>query len=470
MGGLLRPVLTLLGGTATAQVLVFVARPILTRLFPPEAFGVLTVFVTLAAVAVTVAAGQYDSAALLPERDDEAASLLVLGLFGGVVTALLTGLAVVFRNDLAALARDEAVSPALLALPPAVLFLAWGQSFELWHTRRHRFRLIASARLAQGLTIVGGQMAAGLAALGATGLVGPSLAGFGVAALALGLVVLLRDGPALRAVRWDLTRRMAARFSRFPYFSAPAAFLNVLGTRLPVFLLAAFFSTGVVGQFGVAWGTMVLPLVLVTGAVGQVYHVRAAEAHRTGALAPLTRQVLRGMLVVAAYPTLAVLAAGPTLFAFVFGEGWGTSGEYARAMAGWTLFTSVASPLTRIFDVTERQRVDLVSSLGMFATMAVVLLAAGQTGSALGAVIAAGAAGALLRIGHLGWMLHLAGVPLPSAAADTARVLGLALPFALAVFLADALGGTGSVVTGVAVLAGLAYLAVAHRVYGMGAP
>ncbi|MEO1077555.1 MAG: lipopolysaccharide biosynthesis protein, partial [Bacteroidota bacterium] len=56
---LLAPILTLVGGTAAAQALVFAARPVLTRLYTPDDFGVLTVFTTLVSLGATVASGGY---------------------------------------------------------------------------------------------------------------------------------------------------------------------------------------------------------------------------------------------------------------------------------------------------------------------------------------------------------------------------------------------------------------------------
>src|SRR5690606_32485593 len=76
----LQPVLTLVGGAAAAQALVFATRPVLTRLFTPDDFGVLTVFVTLVAVLGTVASGRYEDALMLPEDDGEAAHVLSLAL------------------------------------------------------------------------------------------------------------------------------------------------------------------------------------------------------------------------------------------------------------------------------------------------------------------------------------------------------------------------------------------------------
>ena len=458
----LRPVLTLVSGAAAAQAIIFAARPVLTRLYTPDEFGVLTVFVTLVAIFATVGSGRYEDALMLPDEDREAANVLALALLVVAGIALLVSLSLVWLPTWESLLGGEALRPALLLLPPALLLMGWHTILETWHTRGDRFRAVAVARSAQSLVAVGLQLAAGLFAVGALGLVGGATAGFAIAALWLSVVWVQRDGLRLWShVRFGMLPRVMKRYARFPLYSAPAALLNVLASRAPVLLLAAFFATDTVGQFGVAFGTLVLPLGLIAGAIGQVFFVRAAEAHRTGDLGGLTLAFYRRLLVVTVYPALVVLVAGPRLFTFVFGSAWEVAGQYAQALAVWVFLVSVAVPLTRVFDVTERQRADLGFSVLLFAVQTGAFIIASVNGDALYAVLVLGVVGAALRLLHIGWMLHLAGASLVRAASDLLWVVATTLPFLAIVVLAQMVSESGAVVLGIAVLSGLGYLAFA---------
>ena len=63
----------------------------------------------------------------------------------------------------------------------------------------------------------------------------------------------------------------------------------------------------------------------------------------------------------AAFPVSAVALLGPDLFGAVFGEPWRPAGDVVRVLAPWLWLASVAPPLTRAFDVTERQTAELAS-------------------------------------------------------------------------------------------------------------
>ena len=258
-------------------------------------------------------------------------------------------------------------------------------------------------------------------------------------------------------------RRLAARYQRFPRFTAPAALLNTLGSRAPVLLLAALFGSGAVGQFGVAFGALALPLGVLTGAVGQVYGRDGAEAVRAGRLGPLALRVTRGLLAVVLYPALAVAVTGPVLFAFVFGDAWAEAGRYAQAVAAWAALAAVAVPLTRTFDLAERQRADLAFSVAMGLALVAVLVLAAQRLDALGTVWAAGTAGAVLRALHVGWMLRVAGAPLLPAARYAVWAALVAAGCALLPAAAVLLDWGGAAVLAALVVGGLAYAALVVR-------
>lgn len=79
-GGFARNVATLAGGAAVAQFLPVLFTPLLTRLYSPADFGVLTQFVAWLSNLVVIATWRYDMAVVLPEEEADAMRLMVLAL------------------------------------------------------------------------------------------------------------------------------------------------------------------------------------------------------------------------------------------------------------------------------------------------------------------------------------------------------------------------------------------------------
>ncbi|CAN5467245.1 oligosaccharide flippase family protein [soil metagenome] len=415
------PVITLVAGTAFAQAIVLVARPILTRVYSPEEFGVLTVFVTLIAIAGTITSGKYDDALMLPEGRRRA---FRLGAIAGILTIVGAGIAVVVAAITLRLGLvDTLWRPVVIALPVAIACHGLAGMLELWHTRSERFALISAGRISQSGTAISIQLVAGVAGAGSAGLVGGALAGF-VALATVMSFALWTDRDLFVSEKLRVWQATATRYRRFPIYSAPASLMNVLSSRLPVLALAPLFGAGPVGWFGIAIGSIALPLGMITGSVGQVFFVRAAAANRAGTLDQLTATVLRRLVQIVAGPVAVLLVAGPQLFAFVFGPEWREAGVYAQYVAIWAGLAAIAPPLTRVFDVTERQRQDLIFSVILLALQVIAVVIGIAFNDARVLILAVGVFGALGRL------VHLVGIGL-SANVSSVRTLGILLSAAL---------------------------------------
>lgn len=431
------PVMTLLSGTAVTLMLSYLAVPILTRLFTPEQFGISDYFVMLVSVLIATASLRYEDAVMLPDDDERAGAIfwLVLGLTG--LTTSAVAMAAAWSADIAAALRVEAVAPWLWFLAPTLLLMRFGKLSELWLSRQKSFRLITAGDVTNKVAMLSSRIGAGLATnLGAGGLIGGFALGH-VASSVFYLASLLRipHSPLHRTPSLATIRSVASRYRRFPAFSTPSSLLNAIVGRLPVLLLPIFFSLEVVGLFGRAFVALAVPLSLIGMAVSQVFFVHAAEAHRNGRLSALTETVHARLVMIGAFPTVLLIAAGPQLFEFVFGAEWRLAGTYERYLAVWFFLGGVASPLTRLFDVLERQRTELVISLVTSLALTAALVAGGRTGNVLFTMALIAAAGGIVRLLHVGTMMHLAGVPLLRAARPYGTYVLLSLPLVFPVWL-----------------------------------
>ncbi|WP_457652256.1 lipopolysaccharide biosynthesis protein [Rhodocaloribacter sp.] len=435
-GGFRASVLTLLSGAAVALLLAYLAKPVLTRLYTPEAFGLADVFVALLGVLIPISSLRYEDALMLPGDNRAAASVLALAATLVVGFVALAGVLLFWRDAFAGFLGAPALASWLWLLPPALLVMRAAKLSELWLTRMKRFRPISAAQATQAGAMVTVRIGAGLPPIqaGAGGLIGGFVFGHTVAAALLLWAALRRSGSLFReAFRGLHLRDPARRYRRFPLFSMPSTLLSALVTRMPFFLLLPFFGQSVVGLFGLAFNALLIPLSLVGAAVAQVFFVHAAEAHRDGTLAGLTTTVHRRLVMIGLFPTLALLLAGPDVFDFVFSAAWRTSGRYVQYVGPWLFLSAVASPLTRLFDVLERQRLDLAVSFTMFVVLAGALFWGGRTGDAELCLTALGLAGGTVRAAQIVILTRLSGVSWGDLAHPYLRYLLLALPFLLMV-------------------------------------
>ena len=432
------PVVTLLSGTAITLVISYLALPVLTRLFTDEAFGVSDYFVTIVTVLAAFAALRYEDAVMLPASDKKAAAILWLTGLLSIGVAASVAVASWWSEEIASLLGLPEIAPWLWLVAPVLLLIRFARLAEAWLTRKRAFRAIAGAEAVGRTGILASRIGLGASAnLGAGGLIGGYIAGQAAGAVWFGAALLRRAGkigawrPSLRELR-----SVARRYRRFPLYATPSSLLNTALGRLPVLLLPVYFGWDVTGLYGRAFTALAIPLSFVGTAVAQVFFVDGARAWRENRLAGFTKIVHDRLVMIGMFPCMLLIAAGPELFAFVFGAEWRMAGVYEQYLAGWFFLNAVASPLTRLFDILELQRAELAISIGSFLLLAAALVWAGPTGDVLFTMALMAAAGSAARIFQLGAMLKFAGVSLRDAASAYVRYALIALPLAAGVWIA----------------------------------
>ncbi|MGC3873512.1 lipopolysaccharide biosynthesis protein [Halomonas sp. GXIMD04776] len=347
-----RNVAVVASGTAGAQAITVAFSPIITRLYGPEAFGVLGTFTAMLAVVTPLAALSYPIAIVLPKQDGDAIGLVKLSLGIALVTSLLTTLMLlVFRDPIVSVFNLQDVGSFMLLLPLAMLSAACMAIASQWVIRKKLFKLKAKVSVLQALWINGAKAGIGLVTPVAAVLV--ILATLGSALHALMLYKGIRTKRADRFVDDQAVplespasyKALALRHRDFPYYRAPQVFLNAVSQSLPVLMLASFFGPAVAGFYSLGKMVLGVPSTLIGQSVASVFYPRINEAAHAGE--NTQRLILKATLALAAVgivPYGVIVAFGPWLFSFVFGDEWKIAGVYAQWLALWSYFGFMNRP------------------------------------------------------------------------------------------------------------------------------
>lgn len=371
-------VLTLLSGTALAQVIMFGASPVLSRLYEPAAFGQYALLSLGLSLITVLATGKYEIAVLLPEADDEAFALMLLAC---AIAALVSCLAVLgtlawlwtWGPDVW-LGQHGAARYWLVPLAAAmVMFSAWQAVFFVWLNRRRRYRAISMCRITHAAVMVVAQI--GLAAT-VGGLLGLQLGTVvGIAACLLVQAVILRNDTLPPLPGRALIARMARTHANLPQHSIPTDLIGTLLAQFPVFFLGTKFSDSTVGLYSLAQRTLLAPMQLISNSVGEVFRSQAAAKYAAeGQCRDLFRGTVKLLFAVAALAALVVLVAGPSLFALVFGEAWRPAGDYARIVIVMFALKFIVSPVSFMFVIARRTRLDFWLHLLFLGLLGLVFL------------------------------------------------------------------------------------------------
>jgi lipopolysaccharide exporter len=361
-GSFLSHVLMLVTGTALSQIIGVAAMLLLTRLFAPEAFGLLALFMTIASVFSVLGGGRYELAIMLPERDTEAANVfwgavLVLGVICGVCFCVIA----VFPRRIAAMLGEPSFVPWLWLVPPTLFTNGLNQVLSYWCGRTKRFRKVAFSRVAQAIAAVVVQVGLYLQhASGGAALIWGWILGQAVGTGFLVSETIRLDGRFLwRSAKAGQVLELLRTYRNFAFYKAPYSFISNASSQLVIVVLRFFSDLGTVGLFSMANRAVFLPVTLISSSINQVFYQRAATEQSERELEDLVNRILRIQIVL--MTPLLIFAAFDSKFLFgkIFGARWTLSGEFAAilAFAGYMYF--LVTWLDRLFDVRQRQKLAL---------------------------------------------------------------------------------------------------------------
>jgi O-antigen/teichoic acid export membrane protein len=363
LSGFRLKVLQVAGGTATAQALLLLASPVLTRLYTPADFGVLVVYVAILAMSVIVASLRYEYALPIPQDDGEAVNLLAVCILLVATTTCLASLALhLLKGRILAWMAAPGLAPYLWLVPVSLSGAGFYQVFNCWAIRKGAYGRIARTKVTQSLTQLAVQVGVGSLVKGPLGLLVGDAVGRSNGTRTLAMLDWRGDWQRLRRVSPGGMWRATVRFRRFPAISSGTALMNTFNLRVPGLLLAIYFGPAVAGCFALAQRVFALPSSVVGESVAQVYFGEfARQAKRdAGGLMVLFRGTVRRMFFLGLPLMLAAMGAGWFLFPLVFGPKWREAGVFVVAIAPMALaqFTAACADSTLV--VLERQDLALV--------------------------------------------------------------------------------------------------------------
>ncbi len=343
-----RNVAILASGTAVGQAIVVLAAPVLSRLYDPTSFGVMSVVLAVSGPIAIMSSFKYELAIVLAKNNEDASNLFILA--GGLVlaTSLITLLAIPFAADWLAFEMDQpTAAPLMLWIPALVLFQGLFNVVLFWANRRRDYVWTSVTTVCRSVGTVTVQVILGLLEQGAKGLITGRLFGMVLATIILSVQTLKGEWRSvLRSFSLARMRKLAREHDHFPKYNAPREGIVTISASVPTFFLALLFSPAAAGLYWFTVRLLEVPTTLVGIAVRRVFFERATRAFHEGErIYPLLVQATAVLAALGVFPVLVIFIVGPGLFDFAFGDEWRGAGVYARWLAIWwfSSFCNVAS-------------------------------------------------------------------------------------------------------------------------------
>jgi O-antigen/teichoic acid export membrane protein len=347
-------------GNLAAQGILFASAPIITRLYQPDNFGLMTLIASVTGLCALIVSLRFDQSIVLPKSEKDAVNLVALCLISAAsITGLLCLIALLAQSWLPEIIEEYGLAGLVWFIPLGALFIGLNNIFTHWQARHKNFSLISASRVASPTAAAVLKIAMGmLAGSSAFWLIFGNVFGFAVGASMLGFFFFRKNFADFKSrVEMQSIKVLAGRYREFPKFGVWTGLLNNISQNVPIFLFGYYFSNEVVGFYGLANSVLKRPIMLISQSLTTVFLQKAAESYADGKdVNEWLKKTTFGLAVVGLLPFGILLFAGDDLFRIIFGKEWSESGYYVQILTPWLYMAFINPPSTQILIVKQKLR------------------------------------------------------------------------------------------------------------------
>lgn len=354
----LKNILTLFFGTSIAQIIPLMISPILSRMYSPDQFGQLGVLLSVIGIFSIIATFQYESAIMLPKKDEDAFNILILAIL--ITTAISTLSYIVcsiYNVEIANLLKAPSFSNWVFLVPFFVLLSGLFNSLNIWTSRQKKFKRLAFRQIAQTTVGAGSKLVFGWLKYLNSGLVWGSLLGQVTSTGVLTYMTIKEDKKLFKTISFNRIKKNVIKYQDFPKYTMWQGFLDLVNASGVIFILSHYYGIKVVGLYSFSLALLMKPVQMIGQAISQVYFQNASQKIKNNeSIYKDTIRLLNNLALISCVIFLPILIAGPFIFSFVFGQEWRDAGVIAQIISPWYFMRLIASPLGNIAMIKNKQK------------------------------------------------------------------------------------------------------------------
>jgi O-antigen/teichoic acid export membrane protein len=351
-------VFTLLTGNVVAQAIGLLAIPILSRLYTPEEFGAVALFVSIVNILAIASNGRYDMAIVPAKRNGEAFHLMVGSIALSFLFSVLLFLLIFFVKDWFLGFFSNASFKSIIWLVPLLVFFTGShKSLHYWFNRHKGYNTIATNRVLQAVTQNGIKLGRDVFTNGYWGLVVGTIVGEIVAWGKLVNKIFRTELWRIKYISKKSIYKTLREQLNFPKYLMPMGIINSFSGNILIFTLTSISTVTVVGYYERAMRVISLPFSLLSTSFGNVFYERMTKTS-----SPLRLYFISyiGNLALALVVLTPILFWGEPIFTFVLGPDWDIAGKIARILVPLTVFNYATACVSNVFSVYKRNQILLV--------------------------------------------------------------------------------------------------------------
>ncbi|MEQ9467749.1 MAG: oligosaccharide flippase family protein [Ekhidna sp.] len=346
---------------ASGKILVATASfffvPVLSRLFPPEAYGNFSLFNSITTLIVTLLLMGYPGSYVLVSPKKAFQNLIIFQILK-VCSATFFALLVI--GFLYLISPNMLRGSIWLFIPIGIFVDGSMVIFSSWNVREKEFRLASKLEGFGGIFLRSVNVLFGWLGRGYVfGLICGNLIGRFVVNVINSYRFYHKEVTGLRSdITFQGVKRVLHDYSNYPKYFLPNQLLGLFAGQIPIYFLAIRFDNQSLGYYGMALTLFSLPQQLFVNAIAPLFLQKANELIESGFhhLQSFTIRLYRTLFLVLIPPIVILVVFSRDLVIFFLGDQWETTGSIVAMMGIYVLFQYTIFPIQSVFQIFKKER------------------------------------------------------------------------------------------------------------------
>lgn len=371
LNGFWRNVSTALSGVIIAQLIPIVGSVFIMRMYSPSVFGQYSAWYAIVAFVSVILTLRFETSLAIISDGIKRNRAVAFSVYIVVLVSVVFFGVTLFASTIFDFYENNSVM--LYLLIPSSLLLSLNAVWQSWAAAEGDYKKLTYIRVFQAFILVLSQISSGLYSTKTESLI----ISFAVSSFfSLVVSVLLMGSVSYKVVFSSrLLKYYFKRYRKFPLFSLPADVLNSAVAQMPVIIVESRFGADVAGYLALTIRVLSAPIGILGKAVLDVFKRHAVlELRSKGNCTKLYMNTFVVLSLASFVFCVFMLFLSEQIFEIVFGPEWKMSGSIAVWLLPMFALRFVASPLSYMVYIVERQYVDLYWQGGLFVLTLLSLL------------------------------------------------------------------------------------------------
>lgn len=369
-----KSVTALSAGQIISLIINIATIPILSRIYPKDAFGEFAILVSTAGIIIGFVGLGLGSAIMVPRNNDESEDILVsLFIIQTIITTIIVLIFLLLSNHFRIFNISISYFVAIIFLYFYIILTNLSSLMAVYMNKLSQNKVLMFNPIIGAISLILIKIPFGLIGLDYIGLFISTIS----ALLLINIHLLRVKNPFLRRFSFKNTISIFKAYRNFVIFQYPANLLNQLTVQFPNQFIANTFGNTKLADLDMSNRVIQQPLNLIISPIQIVYFRVASEKVKKGEdISKFTYSFIKKALIIGLIPVLLLTLKGEEIFSFVLGVQWSQAGHIASILSLSYLFFFTYGCITYTRVILNKQKSNLISTLiNIFVTLILIFTA-----------------------------------------------------------------------------------------------